>query len=84
MTEKRVTLHLLTRDSNLERGIGETLLNNADEFDYILRHRESYGGKEPRDLTDGKLLRQGAGIKKLLEGAKLPCNYFKMFYMYQF
>jgi hypothetical protein len=39
VTEERVILCLLTGDSDLECGVGIRFFHNADQFNYILRHR---------------------------------------------
>ena len=45
MAEQRVALSLFAGDTDAERGIGEALLHNADEFDYVLGHRKRGGVK---------------------------------------
>ncbi len=50
MAKQLVILGLVTGHSDAKRGIGITLNNNADEFDYILRHREKCGVKSRRIL----------------------------------
>ncbi len=80
MAEKCVALGLFTRDSDAERGIGETLLNNAGEFDNVFGHKSERRGERPRDLTDGKRLGQGPGIEKTSGEGKLYCYNINLFH----
>jgi hypothetical protein len=41
MAEEHMILCLLTEDANLEHGVWKGLFHNADELDYILRHRKT-------------------------------------------
>lgn len=43
MTVKLVILGLIADHPDAERGIGKALFYHADEFDYVLGHREKAG-----------------------------------------
>jgi hypothetical protein len=61
MAEQLVSLRLFTGHFDTERRIGETLHDNADEFNDVLRHRERRLGESRRMVRMQKPSDKGKG-----------------------